>query len=324
MDGSFQRVNRAYSVLSLGRYREKSSRSGPFAGRWRNQTGFDSRCWKCNSILSRLKLWLDAMDVRLDGKIVLVTGSTQGVGAKVAALAVEGGAAGVMLTGRDGSRGAMLATQLSTAQCPVDFIAADLVDAAAPGTVAAATIKRFGRIDALVNAAGLTDRASFIDGSPELWERLFAVNAKAPFFLMQAVIRDMLGREAPGAIVNILSMNAHCGAPDLAIYSATKGALATLTRNAAHAHMTDRIRVNGIMMGWAATPGENQMQGVTLGKGADWAAQVAASMPLGRMLADDEVAQLALFMLSGSSGLMTGTLVDLEQSVVGAPARSPK
>jgi NAD(P)-dependent dehydrogenase (short-subunit alcohol dehydrogenase family) len=138
---------------------------------------------------------------------------------------------------------------------------------------------------------------------------------------MQAAIRDMLHRKAPGAIVNILSMNAYCGSPELAIYSATKGALATLTRNAANAHLADRIRINGIMMGWAATPGENQMQGVTLGKGNDWAAQAAAGMPLGRMLTDDEVAQLALFMLSDASGLMTGTLVDLEQTVLGAPAR---
>ncbi|MDB5530407.1 MAG: family oxidoreductase [Devosia sp.] len=261
------------------------------------------------------------MDVRLDGKVVLVTGSTQGVGAKVAGLAVAGGAAGVMLTGRDGERGRALARELGTQQCPVDFIAADLGEAEAAETVAAATIKWFGRIDALVNAAGRTDRASFLDGSAELWDKLFAVNAKAPYFLMQAAIRDMLGRKAPGAIVNILSMNAYCGAPELAIYSATKGALTTLTRNAANAHLADRIRVNGIMMGWAATPGENQMQSATLGKGADWAARAAANMPLGRMLADDEVAQLALFMLSDSAGLMTGALVDLEQSVVGAPTR---
>ncbi|MET3898065.1 NAD(P)-dependent dehydrogenase (short-subunit alcohol dehydrogenase family) [Devosia sp. UYZn731] len=264
------------------------------------------------------------MDVRLDGMVVLVTGSTQGVGAKVAALAAASGAAGILLTGRDDVRGVALARDLTTAHCAVDFIAADLAGPKAAETVAAATIQRFGRIDALVNAAGVTDRASFLDGSPELWDRLFAVNAKAPFFLMQAAIRDMLGRKAPGAIVNILSMNAHCGSPDLAIYSASKGALATLTRNAAHAHLPDQIRVNGIMMGWAATPGENQMQGVTLGKGADWAVQVAANMPLGRMLTDDEVAQLALFMLSPSSGLMTGALVDLEQTVVGAPPRSPK
>lgn len=264
------------------------------------------------------------MDVRLDGKVVLVTGSTQGVGAKIAALAVSSGAAGVMLTGRDGSKGLALAKSLATAVCRVEFVAADLGESGSADLVTAATVAQFGRIDALVNSAGLTDRASVVDGTPEMWDRLFTVNAKAPFFFMQAAVRDMLRRKGPGAIVNILSMNAYCGSPELAIYSATKGALSTLTRNVANAHLPDRIRANGIMMGWAATPGENQMQGIILGKGGDWEAQAAAGMPLGRMLTDDEVAQLAVFMLSDSSGLMTGTLVDLEQTVVGAPPRRAK
>lgn len=259
------------------------------------------------------------MDVRLDGKVLLVTGSTQGVGAKIATLAAQSGAKGVMLTGRDVKRGSALAEELTAGPCAASFVEADLAKPEAIAKIAYATLGTFGRIDLLVNAAGLTDRASFVDGSPELWDRLFAVNSKAPFFLMQAAIRDLLGRKSPGAIVNILSMNAHCGAPDLAIYSAAKGALATLTRNAANAHLADNIRVNGIMMGWAATPGENVMQGVTLGKGADWATAVAANLPLGRMLTDDEVARLAVFMLSDSAGLMTGTLVDLEQTVIGAP-----
>ena len=92
----------------------------------------------------------------------------------------------------------------------------------------------------------------------------------------------------------------------------------TLTKNAANAHLADRIRVNGIMMGWAASPGEERMQAQTLGKGADWAAAVAAAMPLKRLLSVDEVARLAVFLLSDASGLMTGALIDMEQKVVGA------
>ena len=122
-------------------------------------------------------------------------------------------------------------------------------------------LDRFGRIDLLVNAAGLTDRASFLDADLDDWAKLFAVNARAPFFLMQAAIRAMRERGEGGAIVNILSMNAHCGAPDLAVYSASKGALATLTKNAANAHRFDRIRVNGINMGWAPTAGEKRDAG---------------------------------------------------------------
>ncbi|MEQ1768597.1 MAG: SDR family oxidoreductase, partial [Devosia sp.] len=101
-------------------------------------------------------------------------------------------------------------------------------------------------------------------------------------------------------------------------------ALATLTKNAAHAHLADRIRANGIMMGWASTPGEKTMQGDKLGKGAAWEAEAAASQPLGRLLSEHEVAQLTIFMLSDASGMQTGTLVDLEQIVAGAPPRRSK
>jgi NAD(P)-dependent dehydrogenase (short-subunit alcohol dehydrogenase family) len=259
------------------------------------------------------------MDVSLNGKVLLVTGSTQGLGTGIAELALASGAEGVVLTGRDRAKGEALAARLTG---KTYFIAADLADPAAAGEIMAASIAHFGRVDLLVNAAGLTDRASLVDGDLRVWDRLFAVNARAPFFLMQALIKDLRVRRAPGAIVNILSMNAHCGAPDLAIYSATKGALSTLTRNVANAHLADRIRCNGINMGWAATPGENEMQARTLGKGTDWASLAAQSQPLGRLLDESEVAQLALFLLSDQAGLLTGALIDLEQTVLGAPARS--
>jgi NAD(P)-dependent dehydrogenase (short-subunit alcohol dehydrogenase family) len=137
---------------------------------------------------------------------------------------------------------------------------------------------------------------------------------------MQEALRDMLGRKAGGSVVNILSMNAHCGGPDLAIYAATKGALATLTRNAAHAHLADRIRVNGINLGWVDTPAERRMQAETLGRGEGWLAEAAAGMPLGRLLVPEEAARLAVYLLSGASAPQTGTLIDLEQRVLGAPA----
>ena len=255
------------------------------------------------------------MDVSLSGMVVVVTGGSQGVGAAIAGLAAASGAAGLVLTGRDEGRGRAVAESLGV---PSIFVAADLADPDAPARVAGAALARFGRIDGLVNAAGLTDRGSMLTGDVALWDRLFAVNARAPFLLMQAAIRDMVARGAGGSIVNILSMNAYCGTPELAVYAATKGALATLTKNAANAHLADRIRVNGIMMGWAASPAEERMQAEALGKGADWAAQVAAGLPLNRLLTVDEVARLAVFLLSDASGLMTGALIDMEQKVVGA------
>jgi NAD(P)-dependent dehydrogenase (short-subunit alcohol dehydrogenase family) len=255
------------------------------------------------------------MRIALTGCRLLVTGATQGLGETIARAALACDAAAVILTGRNAARGEALAADLGPRAM---FIAADLArDGAAERLIAAALAA--GTLDGLVNAAGLTTRGSVLDATPALWDELFAVNARAPFFLMQGLIRHLRGRGAPGGIVNIQSINAHCGAPDLAVYSASKGALATLTRNAAHAHLADRIRVNGINMGWTVTPGEDTMQAEILGKGPGWLAAAAASMPLGRLLSMEEVANLTLYLLSDLSGLQTGTIIDLEQRVLGAP-----
>jgi NAD(P)-dependent dehydrogenase (short-subunit alcohol dehydrogenase family) len=256
--------------------------------------------------------------MNLDGRIVLATGSAQGVGRAIALEAARQGAEGVFLSDRNGDGAAAAAAEIAALGVASAALTADLADPAAPGAIVAACLARFGRIDALVNAAGATDRASFVDGGPESWERLFAVNARAPFFLMQGAIADMRRRGARGAIVNILSINIHCGAPELAIYSASKGALATLTKNAANAHRFDRIRVNGINVGWADTPGERQMQGVTLGLGEGWLAKAAGQQPFGRLLHPDDIARLAIFILGDAAGPMTGALVDQEQWVAGS------
>lgn len=255
------------------------------------------------------------MRLLLTGKRLLITGSTQGLGETVARAALDCEAAAVILTGRNAARGTALAAELGPR---ARFITADLSQEGAAERLIADALS-IGDLDGLVNAAGITNRGSLVDATPALWAEIFAINARAPFFLMQGLVRHLRARGAPGSIVNIQSINAHCGSPELAVYSASKGALATLTRNAAHAHLAERIRVNGINMGWTVTPGEAAMQGVTLGKGPDWLAQAAAAMPLGRLLSMEEVSNLTLYLLSDLSGMQTGTIIDLEQSVIGAP-----
>lgn len=260
------------------------------------------------------------MEARLDGKVALITGATQGVGEAIAEVAAQSGASGLFLTGRDAVRGEKVALRLSDGGIQTYFLAAELSDATAPARLVSECLSRFGRIDALVNAAALTNRASILDADLGDWTALFDVNARAPFFLMQHAIKAMRERGQGGAIVNILSMNAHCGTPALAVYAATKAALALLTRNAANAHRWDRIRVNGIAMGWTDTPGERVMQAQTLGHGEEWLQKAEASQPFGRLFTPEDVANLAVFLLSDAGGPMTGAIVDQEQWVVGAGA----
>ena len=242
----------------------------------------------------------------LEGKIILVTGAAQGIGAAIADRLSET-AAGLLLTD--------LAEMSPKLPCPFETVRADLSDPLAPPKVIAETLARFGRIDGLVNAAGLTTRGSFLDPDPTLFDRLFAINARAPYQLMAGAIADMRGRAAAGSIVNIQSMNAHCGAADLTVYAASKGALQTLTKNAANAHMADQIRVNGINLGWVDTETERQLHDVTLGKGAGWLAEQGENLPLGRFVSADDAARLAAHLLSDASAPLTGAAIDLEQSV---------
>jgi NAD(P)-dependent dehydrogenase (short-subunit alcohol dehydrogenase family) len=254
----------------------------------------------------------------LKGKIVLVTGAAQGIGLAIALGAASQGAEGVVVADRNAAKGAAAVAAIERAGAAGVFVAADLERAESPGVVFDAALARFGRVDALVNCAALTDRGGFLDADLALWERLYAVNARAPFFLMQRIIKHLRERGAPGSIVNIHSVHAHGGSPELGVYASTKAALAGLTRNAAHAHRFDRIRVNGINVGWVDTPGERQMQAVTLGKGEGWLAEATAQQPFGRMLVPDDIARLALFLLGEASGPMTGSVVDHAQFVFGA------
>jgi NAD(P)-dependent dehydrogenase (short-subunit alcohol dehydrogenase family) len=257
------------------------------------------------------------MELGLERQVVVVTGAASGIGAAIARMLAQERVGGLVLTDRVPDDLARVAEDLS-GTVAVETLVADLEESASATAIAGAALRRFGRMDGLVNAAGLTNRASFVTGTVEIWDRLFDVNARAGFLLMQAAIADMRGRKMAGSIVNILSMNAYCGGPELAIYSATKGAMQTLTRNAAHAHMPDRIRVNGINLGWVATEAERRMQTEVLGKGEGWEAEVAATLPLGRLVTAEECARLAVFLLSEASVPMSGAVIDLEQKVVGA------
>ena len=194
----------------------------------------------------------------LDGKVAIVTGGSQGLGEAIAREFAARGAAGLVLTGRNRERGEAVAARLKAAGCNALFHAADLADLNAVRAIVPAAEQAFGRLDILVNAAGDTDRGTIFDTSPELYARIMAVNLTAPFFLIQDAATLMRKQGIQGSIVNIQSMSAHGGQPFLAAYSVSKGALAMLTRNAAYGLLADRIRVNGLNIGWMATPGRGR------------------------------------------------------------------
>ncbi|MFC8668403.1 SDR family oxidoreductase [Streptomyces sp. NPDC057199] len=247
----------------------------------------------------------------LEDKVVLVNGGSQGVGAGIVQAAVREGAT-VVFTGRRAEIGEKLA-----ADTGARFVRADLSDAAQARASVVQTVDAYGRVDCLVNAAGLTSRGSLLDTTPELFDAHIAINLRAPFFAMQAAVADMVARKAPGTVVNVISSAEHGGQPFLAPYVAAKAGLAGLTRNAAHAHRWDRVRINGLNIGWTDTEGEDATQRAFHGAGDDWLEQAAASQPMGKLGQVDEIADFVVFLLSDRSGVVTGSVIDWDQIVFG-------
>jgi NAD(P)-dependent dehydrogenase (short-subunit alcohol dehydrogenase family) len=241
----------------------------------------------------------------INGKVAIVTGGTQGLGAAVARQLAGAGAVGVVTCGRSQEAGASVASRIaSETGCDVRFVKADLGQVDDCRAVVAAADAAFGRVDILVNAAGITDRGDILSTSAELFERM---------------IRDKL----EGAIVNIGSTSALAGQPFIAAYCGSKGALATLTRNTAFAVMRNRIRVNQLNIGWMASDGEDRIQREYHGAKTNWLEEAAAEQPFGRLLAPAEVARAVNFLVSDESGMMTGSVINFDQSVWGAYPFAP-
>ena len=259
-----------------------------------------------------------------DHKIGIVTGGTQGLGAAIAGLLARRGAAGLVICGRNRDKGEAQALSLSKETgCKVVYMPADLAKVDDCRSVVAAADKHFGRVDTLVNAAGMTDRGTILDTSPELFDQMFAINVRAPFFLSQDVVKLMLRDNIAGTIVNIGSMSARAGQSFISAYCASKGALATMTRNLAYSLLLNRIRVNGLNIGWMASEGEDRIMRQYHGAETGWQAKAGAGLPNGRLIDPDEVARAVAFLASDESGIMTGSMVEYDQSVWGGYDGAP-
>jgi NAD(P)-dependent dehydrogenase (short-subunit alcohol dehydrogenase family) len=250
--------------------------------------------------------------------IAIITGGTQGLGLAIATRLAREGAPGLIISGRNAEKGEGAAEKLRSIGTDCLFVKADVSTANDCYGLVDMALKRFANVNGLVNSAALGDRGTLLDTSLELWDRQFNTNVRGPFLLMQGVVRHLVETRQPGSIVNILSMVAHCGQSYLTPYSASKGALATLTKNVANAFAAKRIRCNGILTGWMDTPGESVTQQKFHGVGADWLAKAEAAQPMGQLVKPDQLAGLVAYLLSPESGIMTGALVDYDQHVAGA------
>jgi NAD(P)-dependent dehydrogenase (short-subunit alcohol dehydrogenase family) len=250
-------------------------------------------------------------------RVALVTGSTSGVGRGIADHFASLGAR-IVIHGPDEAEAAGVAGQLRSAGYDAASVAGDLADPDACRRIVQFAVQRYGGVDVLVNNAASTARASLADSTLEFWDRMMAVNLRAPFLCLQEAIKSMKTRGG-GSIVNIGSVNAYIGLPHLGPYSVSKGGLMTLTRNAAVALNRDRIRVNQLNIGWTETEGEHRVQ-ASDGKGPDWLEKAAATRPFGRLLLPRDIAIAAAYFASDDAALVTGAIMDLEQIPVGALA----
>jgi NAD(P)-dependent dehydrogenase (short-subunit alcohol dehydrogenase family) len=253
---------------------------------------------------------------KLDGKVLIVTGGTQGVGEAVAMHVAREGATGVVICGRQKALGAAVAAALTERETQALYVPADLSVVADCHRIVERCDETFGRVDGLVNAAADTSRGTLEDTTVEFWDYQFAVNVRAPFLLTQACVKIMKREQIAGSIVNIISVAAYCGMEILVSYSATKGALSTFTKNTANGLRRDRIRVNGINLGWTDTPNEHVVQSLQ-GSPTDWLEKAEEQSPFGRLLKPDDVARLCTYLLSDESGILTGSNIDLTQRVMG-------
>lgn len=247
--------------------------------------------------------------MRLENKIILVTGGYTGIGRAIAKYCVKEGAK-VVINGLDEQRGTSLVTELGTKNAT--HITIDITDDKAPGLLVQKSIDTFGRLDALVNNAAMITSSNIDNTTPKFMQRILAINTIAPLALIQAALPYLV--KTNGNVLNIGSINAWCGEPNLLGYSMSKGALMTMSRNLGDTLFRENgVRVNQINPGWVLTEREiadKKQQGMK----SDWYKDLPDIFaPAQRIFAPEEIASAAIFLLSDECGPVSGQVLELEQ-----------
>jgi len=249
--------------------------------------------------------------LRLKDKVIVVTGSTTGIGKAIAKRCLDEGAF-VVIHGLEAGLAKETWSDLDSERRRSEMIVADLADPETPGLIREVTLNRFGKIDGLVNNAARVGTRNIVTTDRESFDGFLEVNTKAPFFLIQAMLDDLQGSR--GSVVNVGSVNAYCGEPDLLPYSISKGALMTMTRNLGDVlHREYSVRVNQVNPGWILTENE-QTRKQEQGLPGDWPSRLSNQFaPSGRIFDPAEIAAAVIYFLSDESGPVSGSVLDIEQ-----------
>lgn len=249
--------------------------------------------------------------MRLRDKAIIVTGSTTGIGKAIARACLDEGAR-VLIHGLEEDLARQARNELDPDHGRTAVLVEDLCADGAPARIVAAALDAFGRIDGLVNNAALVIPGNLESTGEAIFDRVLATNLRAPFFLIRAALPALSASR--GSVLNIGSVNAWAGEPDLLPYSISKGALMTLSRNLGDAlHREHGVRVNQINPGWILTENERQRKREH-GLPDDWPKLLGKTYaPSGRIFAPSEVAAAAVFFLSDDCGPVSGTVMELEQ-----------
>ena len=264
-----------------------------------------------------MSVYVKNQSSQFEGKVIIITGSTQGSGAETAKLFSARGAKAITICGRQENKGNQIKKEIEELGSKCLYVKADLSKVDDCKKIVQFTNKEFGTVHSLVNVAGYTERGTILSATLENYENNFNVNTRAPFILTQEVVKIMIRDKNKGTIANLLSMAMYSGMPFLTAYSGSKAALAIMTKNIANSLAGHQIRVNALNIGWTDTPAEHDIQKRVHNKGDDWLEQEESKVPFKRLTKTIDVAKGLAFMCSEESGLMTGSVIDFDQTVNG-------